>query len=71
MAYEYRWNQSTPFNYTIEGFLLREEAIINESSLYLDGSALASGIYILHSQMTSDENPAKLQVFTRKMILMK
>jgi len=40
-------------------------------SVQFDGSALASGIYILHSRMTAIENPGKSQVFTRKMMLMK
>jgi len=40
-------------------------------SVQFDGSALASGIYFIHSQMTSTENPDKSQVFTRKMMLMK
>jgi len=40
-------------------------------SVHFDGSALASGIYILRSRMTSVENPEKSQVFTRKMMLMK
>jgi len=40
-------------------------------SLQFDGSMLASGIYIIRSQMTSTENPGKSQIFTRKMMLMK
>jgi len=40
-------------------------------SVQFDGSALASGIYILRSRMASIENPDKPQVFTRKMMLMK
>jgi len=40
-------------------------------SVQFDGSALASGIYIIRSQMTSTENPGKSQVLTRKMMLMK
>ena len=40
-------------------------------SVQFDGSALASGIYIIRSQITSTENSGKSQVFTRKMMLMK
>jgi len=40
-------------------------------SVQFDGSTLASGIYILRSQMTAIENPGKSQVFSRKMMLMK
>jgi len=40
-------------------------------SAQFDGSALASGIYILRSRMISIENSGKSQVFTRKMMLMK
>lgn len=40
-------------------------------SLQFDGTALASGIYILRSRMISIENPGKSQVLTRKMMLLK
>jgi hypothetical protein len=40
-------------------------------SVQFDGAALASGVYIIRSRMTSIEDPGKSQVFTRKMMLMK
>jgi len=40
-------------------------------SVQFDGTALASGVYIIRSRMISIEKPEKSRIFTRKMMLMK